>query len=65
MNGSSPDALVAAVRARFGTGELHFRTESGVLMVEVRDRTGIVRIGSGGTVTGALQSLLKGGCARA
>lgn len=62
---SGADALIAAVRERFGTLELHFRAEGSILMVEVVDRTGVTRIGSGGTVAGALQSLLDGRCGRA
>lgn len=62
---ASPDALVAAVREKFGQGSLTFRSEGSLLLVEIIDRAGLSRIGSGSTVTRALRNLLDGGCARA
>lgn len=62
---TDPDALVAAVRSRYGQGPLTFRSEKGLLLVEILDCAGVVRIGSGVTVSRALRNLLEGGCASA
>lgn len=62
---TSPDALVAAVRSRYGVGPLTFRSEGRLLLVEIVDQSGRTVVGSGPTVTRALRNLLDGGCARA
>lgn len=65
MTRQSPDDLIASLRQRYGTGELTFRVESGVLLVSMTDHRGAVRTGGGGTIVAALRNLLNGGCANA